>query len=125
MIKKLLARFLRKEPKTTICIGCQQAMQRINNGAQTAHCQVCGCAWLSKAAARDSYVHYQRAHKIKTQAEFDAQFSEDVRPFRESAEKAGCDMAAFDMEIAVRKARVDEFRANAQHFYQQRIGTPF
>ena len=33
-------------------------------------------------------------------------------------------MALFDMRVAVRKARVDEFRANAQHFYQQRLDTP-
>ena len=78
MIKKLLARFLRKEPT---------------------------------------------AYRMMSQEEFDAKFYAEVKPFRESAEKAGCDMAAFDMEIAVRKARVDEFRANAQHFYQQRPST--
>ena len=40
---------------------------------------------------------------LMSQETFDAKFREDVKPFREYAEKSGCDMAAFDMEIAVRK----------------------
>lgn len=63
-------------------------------------------------------------NRLKSQEEFDAKFYEGVKPFREYAEKAGCDMAAFDMSVAVRKACIDEFRANAQHFYRQHPGTP-
>lgn len=62
---------------------------------------------------------------LMSQETFDAKFREDVKPFREYAEKSGCDMAAFDMEIAVRKVRVDEFRANARSFHQQHPDTPF
>ena len=150
MIKKLLAWFLRKEPAPNqtykpqsqakfdakfyegakalptpaqeMCVGCQQAMERIRLGAFATPCPVCGCFWVSKAASLE--FSPSTAYKLKSQEEFDAKFYEDVRAFRECAEKAGCDMAAFDMEVACRKARIDEFRANAQHFYRQHPGTP-
>lgn len=182
MIKKLLARFLRKEPspdltykpqsrgkfdakfhegvkalpdqKPDMCVGCQQAAQRINTGARTTMCHICGCYWISQAASIEfirptSYRKVSQedvngpnyfankvdewlakmlpavaAMKAEMQEEFDAKFYEDVKPYRECAKKAGCDMALFDMEVACRKARVDEFRANAQHFYPQHPGTP-
>ena len=149
MIKQLLARLFRKEPapnqsykpqsqtkfdakfyegvkalpisEPEMCVGCQQAVHRINTGAHTTMCHVCGCFWLSKSASLE---FRQPAYKLKPQEEFDAKFHEDGKPFREYAAKVGCDMALFDMLVAIKKGYIDEFRANAQHFYQQRPGTP-
>jgi hypothetical protein len=58
-------------------------------------------------------------YKMQAQELFDTKFYEGVKTYRDPAEQAGCDMAAFDMEVAIRKGYVDEFRANAQHFYRQ------
>ena len=78
--------------------------------------------WVLLDAAREQGL--TEAYKHKSQEEFDAKFYEDVKLFRECAEKAGCDMAAFDMRVAVRKGYIDEFLANARHFYRQHPCTP-
>lgn len=58
-----------------------------------------------------------KPNKLKSNEEFDANFTEDVKPFRYPAEKAECYIELFDMEVLCRKARIDGVRANAQHFY--------
>jgi len=120
MKKKLFSSlFKREKPVAKMCTGCEQAMHRIQQGESATYCPMCGCTWLSKAAEREFNANQSPIRQPRSQAEFDAKFYAGVKPFRESAEKAGCDMAAFDMEIAVRKARVDQFLADARDYYQR------
>ena len=45
----------------------------------------------------------------------DTTFWENVKPWRDAAERAGLDMAAFDARIASKKAYVDEHVANINY----------
>ena len=53
-------------PAQEPCIGCQQAMQRIYNGAHSTGCHMCGCHWLSKGAA-DEYSRRIDGHNAKSE----------------------------------------------------------
>lgn len=46
---------------------------------------------------------------------FDDQFYDDVKPWRDIAQAAGLDVAAFDARISSKKAYMDEYVANVNH----------
>lgn len=46
---------------------------------------------------------------------FDDQFYDDIKPWRDAAEAAGLNMAAFDAGVSSRKAHVDEHVANINY----------
>ena len=57
--------------------------------------------WMLLDAARE--LGLAEGYKLQSQEEFDAKFYEGGKPFRDAAEQAGCDMALFDMKVAIRK----------------------